>query len=85
MDMVDLLIRGVPEELHDRYRRLAQKHHRSLPAETLYLIERAVAEDEQLDQRRAVLARINERRHHLPPAPSGTPNSLSDLREDRER
>ncbi len=83
--MADLLVRGVPDELHERYKRLAQKHHRSLPAETIYLIEQAVAEEEQLAQRRAALARIVERRRHLPPTPPDAPDSLTMLREDRNR
>ena len=83
--MADLLVRGVPDDLHERYKRLAQKHHRSLPAETIHLIEQAVAEDEQLVQRRAAVARISERRRHLPPTPPGTPDSLTMLREDRNR
>ncbi len=83
--MVDLLVRGVPDDLHDRYRRLAQKHRRSLPAETIFLIEKAVTEDEQLEQRRAALTRIAERRRHLPPTPSDAPDSLTMLRQERER
>jgi hypothetical protein len=83
--MVDLLIRGVPAELHERYKRLAQKHHRSLPAETMHLIEQAVEADTQMEERREALARIAERRRQLPPAPADAPDSLTMLREDRER
>lgn len=83
--MVDLLIRGVPAELHERYKRLAQKHHRSLPAETIYLIEEAVEADAALEERRAALARITERRRALPPVPADAPDSLTMLREDRNR
>lgn len=83
--MVDLLIRGMPEELHERYKRLAQKYHRSLPAETIHLIEQAVEEEEQREQRRAALARIAERRRQLPPVPADAPDSLTMLREDRAR
>jgi len=83
--MVDLLIRGVSDELHARYKRLAQKHHRSLPAETIHLIEQAVTEEEHLEARRVALARIVERRRHLPPVPADAPDSLTMLREDRNR
>ena len=83
--MVDILVRDIPDELHDRYKRLARKHRRSLPAETIVLIEQAVAEEEQREQRRAVLARIAERRRQLPPTPPDAPDSLTMLREDRER
>ena len=42
--MADILIRSVPDELHEGLKRLAQKHHRSLPAETIHIIEQAVSE-----------------------------------------
>ena len=83
--MADILIRSVPDELHEALKRLAQKHHRSLPAETIHLIEQAVSEEDVLEQRRAAVDRIAERVRHLPPTPPGTPTSLEMLREDRDR
>ena len=83
--MADLLVRGLPEDLHARYKRLAQKHHRSLPAETIHLIEQAVEEEEDLERRRAALARLAKRRREQPSSPSGVPDGLSLLREDRSR
>ncbi len=83
--MADLLVRNVPDDLHSRYKELARKHHRSLPAETIHLIEQAVTEDEQLERRRVALGRIATRRQTLPPLPHDAPDSLTMLREDRER
>ncbi len=83
--MADLLVRGVPEELHERYKRLAKKHRRSLPAETLHLIEKAVQEEDLLEQRQAALDRLAKRRRQLPPPPPDAPDSLTMLREDRAR
>ena len=83
--MADLLVRGVPDDLLERYKRLAQRYHRSVPAETIHLIEQAVAEEEQLEQRKAAVARIAECRRQLPSPRPGTPDSLTMLREDRSR
>lgn len=83
--MADIRIHGVPDNLYERYKRLAQKHHRTLSAETIFLIKNAVMENEQLEQRWTALARITERRRHLPSTPPETLDSLAMLREDRAR
>lgn len=41
--MADLTIRGLPDELHQRLKQLADAHHRSVNRETIALIERAMA------------------------------------------
>lgn len=41
--MADLTIRGLPDELHQRLKQLADVHHRSVNRETIALIERAMA------------------------------------------
>lgn len=43
--MADLTIRGLPDELHQRLKQLADAHHRSVNRETIALIERAMAGD----------------------------------------
>jgi plasmid stability protein len=44
--MSALLIRDVPQELHERLRRLAQRNQRSLSAEAVDLLEQALAAQE---------------------------------------
>jgi plasmid stability protein len=41
--MTDLTIRGLPDELHQQLKQLADAHHRSVNRETIALIERAMA------------------------------------------
>lgn len=41
--MADLTIRGLPDELHQQLKQLAEAHHRSVNRETIALIERAMA------------------------------------------
>lgn len=41
--MADLTIRGLPDELHQQLKQLADAHHRSVNRETIALIERAMA------------------------------------------
>ena len=46
--MSALLIRDLPEELHDRIKDLAQRNQRSLSAEVIGLLERALAEHDEV-------------------------------------
>ena len=45
--MSALLIRDLPEELHDKIKDLAQRNQRSLSAEVIDLLEQALAEQDQ--------------------------------------
>jgi plasmid stability protein len=83
--MATLLVRDLPDDLLERFKRLAKQHHRSVPAEAVALIEQAVREEERREERQAALARLAERRAHIPLAAPGTPDSLTLLREDRDR
>lgn len=44
--VADLTIRGLPDELHQQLKQLAEAHHRSVNRETIALIERAMAGDQ---------------------------------------
>jgi plasmid stability protein len=44
---VNLSIKGVPEQLAERLRRRAERHHRSLQGELMAIIEAAAAEEAQ--------------------------------------
>ncbi len=79
--MATLHVRNVPDALYERLRRRAEIQNRSLSAEVISLLDRAL--DETVDQA-AVLARI-QRRRTFTPEDVGAPNSTSLLREDRER
>ena len=79
--MATLHVRNVPDALYERLRCRAKLQNRSLSAEVISLLDRAL--DETVDQA-AVLARI-QRRRSFAPAAVGAPNSTSLLREDRER
>lgn len=80
--MPTLHVRNVPEELYQQIRKQAATKNRSLSAEVVVLLQRAVMESE-CDQSE-VLAGIRRRRFFRP-AEAGAPDSLTLLREDRAR
>jgi plasmid stability protein len=73
--MATLHIRSVPDEMVDRLRALARARQRSLSAQVIALLERALAEETQQQ------AQVNL----LDAPPAGAPDSTLLLREDRER
>jgi antitoxin FitA len=77
-----LHVRNVPDELYENIRRQAQEQNRSISAQVVYLLERAIIESPQVQ--RQVLESIRRRRAGLPAQPD-VPDSLSLLRQDRTR
>jgi len=77
-----LHVRNIPDELYERIRRRAQAQSRSISAEVIVLLNRALTETEAAQ--RDVLADIRRRRFFRP-AEAGAPDSTSLLREDRAR
>ena len=80
--MATLHVRNVPESLYARLRQRAESQNRSLSAEVIILLDRAL--DETRRDQGAILAGIRRRRF-FSPAGAGAPDSTSLLREDRER
>jgi plasmid stability protein len=80
--MPTLHVRNVPEELYQQVRLQAATKNRSLSAEVIVLLQRALIESER--NQSEVLAGIRRRRFFRP-AEAGAPDSLTLLREDRER
>ena len=80
--MPTLHVRNVPEELYQQVRQQAATKNRSLSAEVIVLLQRALIESER--NQSEVLAGIRRRRFFRP-AEAGAPDSLTLLREDRER
>lgn len=80
--MATLHIRNVPDSLYVRLQQQARAENRSLSAEVITLLNKAL--DEETDDQAAILARIRRRRSHAPLA-IGAPDSMTLLREDRDR
>jgi plasmid stability protein len=80
--MPTLHVRNVPEPLYDRLRQRAQDRNRSISAEVVTLLDFALEESEfsQLE-----LLNNIRRRRFFNPAQAGAPNTVTLLREDRER
>jgi len=76
-----LHVRSVPEKLYEQIRALAQTQQRSLSAQVITLLERAVAEEERRARQADVLASIRRRRF----TPAVATDSTELLREDRAR
>jgi len=77
-----LHVRNVPEELYERIRNQAQAQNRSISAEVITLLQRALAEPDRSQEQ--VLDSIRRRRIFRP-AQAGAPDSTSLLRQDRGR
>ncbi|MBP8291724.1 MAG: hypothetical protein KAX65_03055 [Caldilineaceae bacterium] len=80
--MSTLHVRSVPEDLYEQLQALAQTSQRSLSAQVIALLERALADEYTRQAQGELLAAIRRRRFALP---AGTPDSVLLLREDRER
>ena len=81
--MPSLHVRNVPEELHSELRRRAERHHRSLSAEVIALLEQAVTAEQVRNGQEQLLASIRRRRKLT--STKGEVDSVSLLREDRDR
>jgi plasmid stability protein len=77
-----LHVRNVPETLYERLRRRAEEQRRSLSAEVIVLLTRALEEEEKSPE--VTLAAIRSRRSFRP-AEAGAPDSTTMLRQDRGR
>ncbi|MCP4664246.1 MAG: hypothetical protein GY856_53355 [bacterium] len=80
--MATLHVRNVPADLHERLSRHAQAQRRSLSAEVIMLLTRALDGAERTPEQ--ILAAIKER-CRFTPAAVGAPDSTTLLREDRDR
>ena len=81
--MPTLDVRNVPDELYERIRRRARAQNRSISAEVIALLDRALAEA-GWSPGDVLLAGIRRRRTSQP-GEAGAPDSTSLLREDRAR
>jgi plasmid stability protein len=80
--MQTLHVRSVPDELYDRLRALAHAKQRSLSAQVILLLDRALEDEDRRQEQAQILADIRRRRFTPPPA---APDTTEMLREDRER
>lgn len=80
--MPSLFVRNVPEALYEDLQRRAESQRRSLSAEVITLLERALAEVERTSE--FTLATIRQR-CTFDPAAVGAPDSTALLRQDRGR
>ena len=77
-----LHVRNVPEELYQRIQERARKVNRSISAEVICLLQRAFDASERSPAE--ILGGIRCRRFFRP-TDAGAPDSVTLLREDRER
>jgi len=80
--MNTLHVRSVPDNLYQRLKQLARNRNRSLSAQVITLLSRAVEEEERQREQAALLDSIRRRRFK---PPVDAPDSLDLLREDRKR
>ncbi len=80
--MATLHVRNVPDTLYEMLKARAQADGRSLSAEVLMILERALQRPHY--SQRELLQNL-QRRQRFSPAKAGAPSSLELLREDRQR
>jgi plasmid stability protein len=77
-----LHVRNFPEDLYERIKRQAAESNRSISAEVITLLQRAISDSSRSQDQ--LLARIRRRRFFIP-SKAGAPDSLALLKEDRAR
>jgi plasmid stability protein len=82
--MATLHVRQVPDELYDELRAMAAQERRSLSAQVVSLLDRAVAHAAQRGGWEDVLGRLEARQAGMC-LPPGAPLAQDLVREDRER
>jgi plasmid stability protein len=80
--MAILHVRNVPDSLYERLRTQASTQHRSLSAEVITILQNALERPKRTPAE--ILASIRRRRYFQPNA-IGAPDSITLLREDRDR
>jgi antitoxin FitA len=80
--MNTLHVRSVPDELYERLQKLAHAKNRSLSAQVITMLARAIEDEERRKKQAEVLTSIQRRRFKVP---QNAPSSLELLREDRGR
>ncbi len=80
--MPTLHVRNVPDELYERLREQANARNRSISAEVIMLLDRALTDTEPSQ---AELLDGIRRRRFFRPAQNGAPDSTALLRQDRAR
>jgi plasmid stability protein len=74
----------VPTEVYEQVRQSAAAHNRTISAEVVRLLQRGLQQDEQ-EARAAHAAALADLRRNRWTPPPGAPDSVTLLREDRER
>lgn len=77
-----LHVRNVPDELYERLKEQAQARNRSISAEVIMLLDRALTDS---GRSQAELLDGIRRRRFFRPAQTGAPDSDTLLRQDRAR
>ena len=80
--MATLHVRNVPEDLHERIQAFAHSKNRSMSAQVISMLSKAVEEEELNKSRSQILAAARRRRFTYT---QEVPDSAILLREDRER
>ena len=83
--MATLYVENVPDELYQALRERARKHHKSIAAEVLTLLEDNVPTARELRRRRRLFRELEELRSHVSPSPGPFPSTEEMQREDRNR
>ena len=77
-----LHVRNVPSQLYDRIKQQAQAQNRSISAEVIVLLDHALTE---VERSQADVLNSIRRRRFFRPTEAGAPDSLTLLREGRNR
>ncbi|MEH1934256.1 MAG: Arc family DNA-binding protein [Nostoc sp.] len=88
--MATLYVRNLPDDLYAKLQELAVSQHRSINAQVITLLEKALKTEAQQieDQKQQNVLKVLEgsrQRRRVNPADFGLPDSTQLIREDRDR
>ena len=82
--MPPLHVRNVPEDLYAQLQKIAQAQNRSLSAQVITLLQTSIHTTEAKEAQARLLTDVRQRRF-VYPANADIPDSVTLLREDRQR
>ena len=83
--MKTFTLRDIPDEIFEHFKEIAQRDRRSINQEMIEVMDQAIQRDALRQQRQQALHGIAELRRSLPKRTREGKDSLTLLREDRER
>ena len=83
--MATLYVENIPDDLYQALRERAKGNRKSIAAEVIEILERAIPTAAELDRRRQVFRKALKLSKQAPLTPGPFPSAEEEVREDRSR